>query len=313
MVPEVRIPISPTPSFLNRALLLAASIRKFHPESIIRVYLGQEGGASPEAVKRVMEAFAGKRIGFEWVSAKNFAEWDGTRSPYLATMNQRFNTAVDGDAVIIADCDVIVTGPLDELFETHAVQGVQAHVAPLPYADMRYLWAICSAPWPEDLIRFTGLGIMDTPMTEAPPYPNSGFVYAPKDLFLRMVPLYHDAIWRLKNAMRDTYWFDQLALGIAIAGSHVTYQPLGLHFNFPNQAEFDERHPINLEHVRVIHYLRENFINRTTDFESATAVHRLTQRRDLTGSHEVLRQALMRNVGILEPVGLGGPEDVPWA
>lgn len=310
---ELRVPGSPTPSFLNQMLLQAASIRKFHPDTIVRAYFGQEGGFTEDAEARIFTAFAGKKIGFEWVARDKFAEWGGTRSPYLATMNKRWENGTSNDAVIITDADVIFTGPLDELFETHAVQGTQAHVAPLPYVDMHYLYAICSAPWPDRMMPFSGAGIMGSPVTEGPPYPNSGFVYVPKDLFLQMAPHYHDAIWRMKSAMRDTYWFDQLALGISIAASGVPYRPLPLRYNFPNQTEFDARHPEELADVRVLHYLRENLINRTSDFESVSALRKLTQRRDLIASHEVLRQAIMRNMSILEPVGLGNVEDVPWA
>lgn len=310
---ELRIPISPTFSFLNRAVLLVESFRRFYPDTIARIYIGQTEGLTSEAVGRISYAFHGRRIGFEWLTPSEFNAWEGTRSPYIGTMNRRFKIPVDGDHVIIADCDVLLVNRIDELFETDAVQGVMAHVAPLPPEDMRYLYVIDEAPWPEELHPFSGNGVMGPPDAKSPWYVNSGFCFAPKHLFEQLIEPYHEAIFRMRHVMRDTYWFDQLALALAVAKSRVPSKVIPLRYNFPNQAAFDLQRPAELDDVRILHYLREDTINRTTDFESFDAMWRLSRRKDLTGSNEVLRKTVAELLPVLEPASLSRAEDAPYA
>lgn len=314
MTLELRIPISPTPSFLNQTLLLIASVRRFYPDALARVYIGQAGGATPEAAQRVAMAFSGKRIGFEWLGATEFAAWEGTRSPYLATMNRRWKTPIDGDHVLILDADVVCEAPFPELFEADAVQGVQAHVAPLPTSDFQYLFAIDEVrPIPRFTHVYSGNNIMGPPDATGPFYPNSGFVFAPRALFERLIEPYHEAIWRMRHAMKDTYWFDQLAVALAVAKAGVPCKSLPPRFNFPNQPAFDAHYPGDLADLRVLHYLRTDVVDRTRDFADLTALRRFTLRTDLTGSNERLRQTIEHLRPILAPPELTRAEDAPWA
>ena len=144
-------------------------------------------------------------------------------------------------------------------------------------------------------------------------YPNSGMVVIPKDCFLAMIPHYHMAINQMRQAMTDHYWFDQLALAIAIAKAGVPYISLPLRYNFPNQREFEELYPEELRQIRALHYLREDQISRKSDFASTAALRRFLG-RDLTGeTNEILRRAISANMGILEPAPLDRAEDAPWA
>ena len=313
MTIELRVAISPTPSFCNQVLLLAASLRRFHPESIVRAYIGQAGGATSEAIRLVNDAFARHRIGSEWIGQREFDAWDGTRSPYLATMNRRFCQPIDGDHVLIMDADTIIAGPLDELFVVEAVQGVMAHVAPLDDNGWRYLFEIAGCPPPLFRFPLSGNGIMGPVGKLTPWYANSGMIWAPRHLFERLCQPYHEAINIMRSAMRDTYWLDQLAVALAVAKAGMPVRSLVQRFNFPNQAAFDEAKPEELQDVRVLHYLREDRISRIGDFESLPALRRLVARDDLRGSNEILRRAISANMGILEPPPLSRAEDAPWA
>lgn len=296
---ELRVPLSPTPSFLNRALLMTASFRRFHPDAIVQVYVGEAAGPKQESMRLVEQTFTGKKIGWTWVRQKDFDMWDGTRSPYLATMNSRFHQQCDGDAIIIADGDVIFTGPLTPLFETNAVQGVQAHVPPLTDAEWIYLSAIVGAPRPRFEIEYSGAGIMCPPETKGPWYANSGFCFAPTPLFQKMCEPYHQTINLMHSAMRDTYWFDQLALSLGAAKAGVPTKSLPLRYNFPNQPAFDDAHPDELADCRVLHYLRTDIVNRDAEFASQEAIAAFTKRTDLSGSNELLRKHVSIAMGEL--------------
>lgn len=297
---EVRIPVSPTPSFLNRVRLLAASFRRFYPDTIVRAYVGQETVTEVDEC-HVREAFVRDNIAWEWVSGREFMAWDGTGSPYLATMNRRWSLPVEGDIVVIADADILLVRDLGELFDHDAVQGVQAHVSPLSDDEWRYLFAIMECQPPLFQFLYSGAGIMEREGRLGPWYVNSGFVTLPKAHFEAMVPEYHRAIGRIRGAMGNTYWADQLALAIAACRSGVPRKQLPVSYNFPNQADFDSTLPACLHAVRVLHYLREDAINRTRDFADVAALRRLVARADLTGSNEVLRQHIAGLMGCLEP------------
>lgn len=301
MTLEIRVPISPTSSFLNRVVLLAASIRRYYPDTIVRAYIGQTGGFTSEAGRCVEQALANQNIGWQWVPGPLFDKWGGTRSPYLQTMNQRWNPHVDGDHVLIADCDILMTDRIDELFPYDHVLGVQAHVPPLANDQWRYLFAINGCPPPEFEHIYSGAGIMGPADQRGPFYPNSGFVLAPKHLFKRMCAPYQESVNICKSAMRDSYWFDQLALCLAVAKSGVPHLTLPISYNFPNQAAFDTAYPGGLLAAKVLHYLRTDIIDRDRDFADLPAIRNLVARTDLTGSNEIVRRTVAETMGCLEP------------
>jgi hypothetical protein len=154
---------------------------------------------------------------------------------------------------------------------------------------------------------------MAAPDAIGPFYPNSGMVVLPKSSFEAMVPAYHFAVNRIRLAMSDIYWADQLALSVAAAKADVPCGSLSVRFNFPNQREFEQKYPEDAADIRAVHYMRQDRINRVTDFESLAALRRLVNRDDLTGSHKVLQSAIAANLGILEPKPLDRAEDAPWA
>jgi hypothetical protein len=293
---------------------MATSIRRFHPDTKVIAYIGQAQGRTLDATGRALRAFAGHDIGLCWIGADDFNAWTDTRSPYLATMNARWHAETKADHIIIADADIIFTHHLEYLFMHDAVLGVMAHVRPMSEQDMRYLYNIAGADWNATGNHpYSGNGVMGPIDASGPFYVNSGFVFIPRTYFEAMVPHYHYAIGIMRSAMRDTYWFDQLALALAVARSGVPCTALPLRFNFPNQAAFDTAHPRELDSIRVLHYLREDVINRTTDFESLPAIRRLVARTDLKGSNEVLRRTVAEVMGCLEPARLERAEDAPYA
>jgi hypothetical protein len=303
---DVRIPLSPTPSFLNRVVLLAKSIRRFYPDTMVTAYVGCD---ALETGTRINGAKALAADGIDVTFHPPRRKWVGSRSPYLGQMNARFESA-RADHVLICDADVICTRRFDELFEVDAVQGMQAHMPPYQDADLfRIFVANGLKPPPFDRM-YSGAGIMTGPGNRGPWYVNSGVVFAPARLFDRLCKPYHDAIETLRKTINDTYWFDQLALMIAVAQSIVPAVSLSQRFNFPNQREFDPAFPDELRDVRFLHYLRTDTIDRDRDFASEEAMDAFVARRDLTGSNEVLRRTVDR---LRQPPELSRSEDIPWA
>lgn len=292
---EVRVPISPRPAWLNRSRLLAASIREFYPSAIMRFYIGQPGGPTPEAVQLCDAALKG--FGIEWIGRTEFDAWEGSRAPYLATMNRRWKPPFDGDHILMLDADVLCLRRFDQLFEANAVQGVQAHVPPLSAAQWRHLFWRAGMDEPALAFPHSGAGIMCAADAVGPWYPNSGVVFGPRALVERMAEHYQQAIQFLGRAIEDGYWNDQIANTLAAYAAQVPMRALPISFNFPNQREFDAAYPTPLDDVRFVHYLRTDTIDRDRDFANADAIRALAGRCDLTGSNEVLRARVAQLVG----------------
>ncbi len=123
----------------------------------------------------------------------------------------------------------------------------------------------------------------------SPPYFNSGMVFGPCHSFEAMAEPYQDAIIYMRAVMSNSYWFDQLALALALAKTIQRTNLLPMRWNFANQKSFEDIYPDELADVRFIHAMREDVIHRTRDFESDAAVKALVARTDLTGANEQLR------------------------
>lgn len=315
MVLEVRIPISPRPAWLNRVRLIAASVRRYHPDAIVTVScyppncLIMDGDRPGNYVH--IETFR-----FRYPMDADFDAWAGTRSEYLATMMDRYKPPFYGDHILMLDADVLCTGPLDELFEWDAIQGVQAHVPPFSASHWRQLFLQCGLPLPAMVHEYSGFGPMFTDQScrLGPWYANSGMIFGPRKLFEQIAEPYGEMIRLMRGIMSDTYWFDQTGLALAVEAAGVMLRSLPLRWNFPNQAAFDKAYPEELADVRFIHFLRTDTVDRDRDFEDVHAMHRFIARTDLVGSNEVLR----RHVADLMPEAFpgwdAGPvEGVPWA
>ena len=125
----------------------------------------------------------------------------------------------------------------------------------------------------------------------SPFYLNTGVVFAPREIFERLYGPYIDALDFVRSEI-DSYFFEQIALTLALERAAIAVNALPLRFNYPNQPEFDQNHPMELADVRLLHFLRTPIINREDDFANYNSLIRLLARNDLTGSNEVLRNRL---------------------
>lgn len=310
MTLEVRIPISPRPAWLNRTKMIAASIRQFYPDAIISVYVGDPAGPSDRNVAALSILDSAWIDSVTWVPQLDFDAWAGTRSKYLATMNARFMEPFRGDHILMLDADVIPVARFDEMFEIDAMQGVQAHISPLTDDDWDRLFSIGCGSAPKRLHLYSGAGIMEQPGRKGPWYVNSGVMFGPVDKFDEVRRTYLRAIMFLPGMMTDTYWFDQLAMALAVGATGVPATTHGLRYNFPNRPAFDAMFPAELADCRFVHAMQTDIVDRDRDFETPEAMRRLVARRDLTGSNEVLRR---RVAELLVPEPLRCAEDAPYA
>lgn len=289
---EVRIPIGPTPSMINRVHLIALSIQSLGPEYKnvkIRASVGSVGNFTIDA------PWAEKlNVEFSKVDQTSMRKWAGRANPNIPTMvYDRYLTDMPHSTyILMLDADVLAVRPFDELMTAFAspVQAVMAHTSPF---NDNHRWKEILG---ENYQRFgehevSGFGIMehDENRRLSPPYFNTGVVLMTQTLFRPYLRNLHASCLDELSHVLNSYFVDQIALTNAIIEGAVPYSTLPIRFNFPNQAEFDRKYPEDLADVRFIHFLRSDVINRDRDFESIAAIEKLVMRKDLKGSNEALR------------------------
>ena len=298
---EVRVPISPRPHYFNRIRLIAASIRALggrYRDVKTRVTVGED--VEPYDLRKQHPWSDALGVEWVWVPRGDFAQWRGTQHEYIATMMERFRPPFSAEHVLMLDADVIAVRPFDELIESleraPGLAAVMAHVSPFKHEALghgeawRTLFAKAGLPAPKFEFQHSGWGIKETNPERrfAPPYFNTGVVLASSAALTQLYSPYMEALDLVRRCM-DTYYFEQIALTLAIFTAGVPAQVIPLRYNFPNQSDFDVAHPGELAAMRFLHFLRSYVVDRERDFESIEAIERLISRSDLTGSNEALR------------------------
>lgn len=64
----------------------------------------------------------------------------------------------------------------------------------------------------------------------------------------------------------EHFFSGQIALALAIAQLHLPFRELPMRYNWPNDDAADARHPNEIPHIRVLHYLRRTQIERERVF-----------------------------------------------
>ena len=291
---EVRIPISPRSDYFNRVWLIARSIREFYPGAIVRVTIGSD---SPESCAQDIPSWS-EELGVQWVhvAPNEFEEWRGTAHPYIATMMERFRPPFLGEYVLMLDADIMPIRPFDELFRPDdSMLSMMAHASPFRrhVDEWRDLYEVYGLPEPRFECEHSGWGAMfqDPSRRFSPPYFNTGVVFGRSDMYENLYEPYMAALRFVRSRM-DSYFFEQIALTLALEKIGLPFDLLPLRYNFPNQSAFDEAHRGELQNVSLLHFLRTQIVDREKNFETIADIRRLTERTDLLGSNEILRRRI---------------------
>lgn len=296
---DVRIPIGTSPSLVNRACLIALSLRDLGYDALVHATIGADRApAEIEAqVARQLDAFG---VSFSILSRERFLAWSKTANPHMATMSARFDASPMAADVLLLDADVLPIRRFDEFLasdpQTGAdIVGVMAHAS--PFQDHRKTW---------DRL-FDGFGIQkrlrsleaehsgwkimefDEQRRMSPFYFNTGVVLIAQDAFPNLGRTYQAAL-EFTHSLMNSYFADQIAFTLALYWLGCFVNVVSPKLNFPNDPGFDSRYPDDLADARFVHFLRSGVIDRDYDFSSVATMERLVARRDLQGSNEVLRE-----------------------
>lgn len=297
---EIHVPISPTPAFLLRVKMLAASLRRFS-DVPHRLVVTVSRDHEPYDIAAT-EAWAGAAdIEWRWVAPD---VWE--RHGIFGTAIARFAYTFETPFVLMLDADVLCTGSLSELPGRvgEGLGGVMAWnsplVEPMEYRDGRA--RTTAAMW-TDLFEHAGLRVppldqehpafriyqVSPDHRTGPAYFNLGLLAAPAAA-MTAVGRDLEPEMELVDAFARTRFRCQLAVSLAGARCGVPLTPLPLRFNHPNNAALWDAHP-DQNDVRILHYTDRDQVDREA-LDSAEAIDALMAREDLNAPNRLLRDTL---------------------
>jgi hypothetical protein len=264
---QIHVPISPTPSFFTMVHLLAESVRSFAGQfSGARIIVSIGEDIDPFDVERARPELDPYGVEWRWIDRDLFKQHS-----WFATGLDRWAEPFECDYVLMADADILIMGPLDELTNflptPRSVAGVIATKPPFTARGK----GDDETRWPE-LYRTAGLTPppFDFPIPgHGSHYPLSGIAKAPAYYNFGFVIGCNEAM----NAIRETFHADylvakefmqsilagQAGLGLSIARHQLDAAALPVRYNFWPQDRYLSRFPEDADDVRVLHYLNGPF------------------------------------------------------
>jgi hypothetical protein len=265
---EFRVPISPTVSFYRRTHLFCAALRRLGPpykDALVRVTVGDEAeiaeviAANPWAADYPME--------WHPVPAGIFREHH-----YFGTADYRYLLPAFRDGlVILMDADALVVKPFHEELawmqdEAPAIAGHMAHSSPpVKRAGEKvrgeeiwpFLFREFGIPWPEKLYPYSiGAGLAPVPA-----YFNLGFIA----LNRAALEIFRENIFETQRRLKSMIESEmrcQIACTLIAHAHRFRIVNLPATFNAANDSRHVAQNKVELDDIRVIHYLREAELSR---------------------------------------------------
>lgn len=264
---EIHVPISPTAPFFTMIHMLAESVRSFagrFSDARIVVSVGED--IEPFDVDRARPELKPYGLEWRWTDRELFRQHS-----WFATGLDRWAAPFECDYVLMADADILITGPLDELTDylptPRSVAGVIATKPPFTArgeGDDETRWpelyrAAGLTPPPFDFpIPGHGSHYPSSGIAKAPAYYNFGFVVGCKEAMNAIRETFH-ADYLAAKAFMQTILAGQAGLGLSIARHRLDAAALPVRYNFWSQDKYLASFPGESADIRVLHYLNGPF------------------------------------------------------
>lgn len=302
---------SPNDAFFSQAAMFRLSLDSLdevHRNARLVLCVGSP--SPPFALPQRWES-AFKSIELHWAGAGEYAALgDGAQGHKLYHL-----MSPDADISIICDADTMLLRPLPDKFVGHmirepAICGVIAHFAP-PLAPSRGA-PVSSAKSTTDLWNQLARVIIGREMPLVTPYTlasdgsagpsfyiNHAFLAGPpsmlKDLFVAQ-----EEIRPKIRRILDNRFYDQIAVAMAVEKTNAPHRRISMRYNFPNDVRADERYPVELQNVVLLHYLRTKIFNRHKIFAEPEHFNNFMS-LDLNGSDKIFQDHVWRLTGGVYP------------
>jgi hypothetical protein len=192
---------------------------------------------------------------------------------------ERFRQPFESQYVLFLDADVLAVSPPEltnsPVTETGGIAGLIAHAKPFetPLQGWTELTEAAGLGRPPLVARYSGWGLMDYDLEAqyAPPYFNLGVLFCSADAARAISSRIYEEM-EIVNSVRETEFRCQIALTLAIVRLGIPWYELPMRLNFPNDLLFWRGYQAEAARVQLLHYLREDEVNRTSDFASEDAL-----------------------------------------
>jgi hypothetical protein len=268
---EFRIPIAPTGSFYNRVHFFCAALRRLgqpYSDALVRVVVGDK--ANLDKVQADNRWFT--RYNLEWHGVPHELS---ARHHYFATSDFRyFLPEPAADLVILADADTVWVQSVVEdlnwmLRDEPCIAGHMAHAPPpvkfVGRSDVAsldlwpFLFQQFSIPFPKELYRYS----MDIAgkFPAAPAYYNLGLVVLNRSA----LRCFKQNILEVRDRLNELIISEmrcQIAVTLLTYLYSLRRRNLPASFNAANDDAHFRYNEVRVEHIKVIHYLRKNELDR---------------------------------------------------
>ena len=262
---EFRIPISPTEGFFSQVQLFNFALRRLggiYEAAKLRIVVGDKCDIS-----QVQRANS-------WSDDHNVT-WDRVPNALFdmagiwGTANWRLNLpADDADIIILSDADTVLLRDIDPILNDFAkdhavVRGHMAHYPPPVGLDVTGPAGVTF--WPELLTAYGGQYLhpwerysmdLDEVLPLSPPYFNLGFVAMNRQA---LAEFGHDIHWTEAWVKQHSgsHMRCQIALTLIACRRGMDISCLPASYNMANDAHHFQASGLSVSDVRVLHYLRE--------------------------------------------------------
>jgi hypothetical protein len=298
---EIHLPISPNELFYTMVRYFAASLRR-NGGAAARSRLVVTVGADlePEDLHRRLPWSRQLGIEWRWLDRGLFRE----RS-YYATAVERFRYRFEAPVVLILDADMLVTAPLDRLvrrvLDSGRFHGLIAHVCPFLEQRQRtghewwaYVAARAGLESPALSCEHTGYGLLyqNEEARYCPPYFNLGVLAAPASVMNTIGETIYQEMDHV-TACLETVFRCQIGVALALLRQRLPSNCLRFRYNFPNYPVVMDHFPLELENVRILHYLASDTFRKHSDFAGVEQVEAFLQRREVGAVNQRFQQHLL--------------------
>lgn len=313
----IRVPISPTPNYLNRCVLLLRSLQAADPAAnrcAVELFVSPDTAPAPGSWVQTVAEF-----GMRWydVDQQAFDTYG-----YAAATHERFRTATDAEVILQADADMVVSGPIIEIIERshigQTVLGVTAYRSPFNARTFPPATSCSMKECWNDFFGKLGLAAPDftsrhpagfeqkweVETSHCPVYFNYGVVAVPAEAASRLA-----AVLPQEQQRVDEIFFGahraQLALSAAICRLGLQAEELPLRFNFPNQPKYLEPYPEEACDIRILHYMNQSNFDKEADLDDLGSIERwISSTDDRDPLHNQLAEIIEHELPVLR--------DCPW-
>jgi hypothetical protein len=208
------------------------------------------------------------------------------------------------DYVILCDADTLILGSIDhviqQLYYGYPVSGVIAHYPPSCFEDSNKDWQSISKkltnksitlPYNYTLMNSNELAIKNHP--KSPFYLNHGFLAFQSDALKEFSTQYVKMRKLVCEIINPPFFAGQIALTLTVNDLGWQGDTLSMKYNFPNDEKALKLHAYESQDIRVLHYLRENNINRCSLFSEQIAFNSFISKIP-PYSDEILHIAIMK-------------------